>query len=324
MQPPFTLCQGRYQVERVFADGGGMGLLYAARDTRCADNPVLIKTTRYDSGRHARQFRYTVQEAAKHVVQTRKILEWEKKILIRLRDEGLNNIPSPNDFFYDKSATLAPRHEGAHGAFSLPDDLMQAEPYLVMEMIQGAPLEVVMAQPAWRERLEARLLVFCREVLTILIKMHRTFELQGRSAQFLYQDLKPANVLVSDDDYFTLIDFGGATLRLGERTTEPTAGCITPGYAAPEAAGGREAQIDARFDLYTLGATLWHAITLKDPRELGAEFPRLDPQALHGHGISPTFAAIIARALAVDPERRYPSAAAMRKDVMTSLREITP
>ena len=320
---PFTLHQGRYRVERVFADSGGMGLLYAARDTRCADNPVLIKTTRYDSGRHAKHFRYSAGDATNHVRATRKILEWEKKVLVRFRNEGLNNLPSPNNFFYDRSLTLAPRYDGKMGPVELPQELLTDEPYLVMEHIQGEMLEARMRRPEFRERLEENLLALAREILTIFIRMHRPIEVGGRQAYFLYQDLKPANVLVSADDYFTLIDFGAVTLRLGDRTTEPTAGCITVGYAAPEASQGREAEIDRRFDIYTLGATIWHAVTLRDPRELGGEWPELDARALQRvDGLSPAFVRIVARALSRDPARRYEHPAAMRKDVLERLRQI--
>jgi hypothetical protein len=55
-----TLANGRYRLERVFADSGGMGLLYSARDTFCADNRVLLTTPRYDTGPRARNFRYTL------------------------------------------------------------------------------------------------------------------------------------------------------------------------------------------------------------------------------------------------------------------------
>lgn len=322
IQFPFELANGRYLVESIFADSGGMGVLFAAKDRRCADNHVLIKTTRYDGGQHARQFRYTAQEATKHVVATRKILEWEKKILVRFRNEGLNNIPSPNNFFYDRSATLQSRYDGKTGAFTLPPDILNQEPYLVMETIHGKPLEHVMRDEQWRQKLEERLLVMSREILTIFIKMHKNFELGGNKAQFLYQDLKPANILVSANDYFTLIDFGGTTMRLGDRTTEPTAGCITTGYAGPEASHGREAHIDPRFDIYTLGATLWHAVTGIDPRDMGEEFPTLDPQQMRGKGVSEPFIQIAAKALALKPEHRYPVAAAMRKDVMAHLRDI--
>jgi serine/threonine protein kinase len=319
---PFTLCDERYLVEEVFADSGGMGLLYAARDRRCADNLVLIKTTRYDSGPDARHFRYTVDEAVDHVTATRKILEWEKKVLVRFRNEGLNNLPSPNNFFYDRSVTLQPRYEGKMGAFEMPAEVMGREPYLVMERIDGDVLESRMRDEAFRERLEEHMLAMAREILTIFIRLHRPIEVGGRDAYFLYQDLKPANLLVSAEDYFTLIDFGAVTMRLGDRTTEPTAGCITIGYAAPEASGGRESEIERPFDIYTLGATIWHVVTLQDPREMGEEFPHLDPRAMQGHGLSREFLRIVARALARDPEERYSHPATMRKDVLARLREL--
>ena len=316
---PFTLHQ-RYRVERVFADSGGMGILYEAADLRCAENRVLIKTTRYDGGEHARHFRYTAGEAEAHIASTRKILEWEKKILIRFRDDGLNNLPNPNNFFHARSCTLSPRYEGKDGrTFDLSQEVLTSEPYLVLERIPGAPLEEVMRDSGWRAHLERHLLKMMRELLTIFIKMHKKIEIQGRPAQFIYQDLKPANVLVSGEDAFTLIDFGATTLRLGDRTTEPTAGCITTGYAAPEARAGNEAKIDPRFDLYTLGATVWHVVTGIDPRELGEEFPTLSPAKLQGHHLSPAFIQIVSRALSSDPEARYPHAAAMRKEVMQLL-----
>ncbi len=315
---PFTLNQ-RYRVEKLFADSGGMGVIYEAADLRCANNRVLIKTTRYDSGKDAKHFRYTQDEALSHVINARKILEWEKKILVRFRDDGLNNIPNPNNFFYDQSITLKAQHTGIQGEFSLPQDILQSEPFLVMERIQGKPLEEVMRDRSWRQHLELYLLKMMREILTIWIKMHRKFDLNGQDAYFIYQDLKPANILVSHNDFFTLIDFGATTLKLGSKTTEPTAGCITTGYAAPEAQNGHEAHIDHRFDLYTLGATAWHVITGQDPRNLGQDFPRLDPTLLQKHNISQALTHIITKSLASDPNQRYQHAAAMRKDVMQLL-----
>ena len=141
----------------------------------------------------------------------------------------------------------------------------------------------------------------------------------SQKGYFVYQDLKPANVLVSGEEYFTLIDFGGVTLRLGGKTTEPTAGCITAGYAAPEANHGNEAYIDHRFDLYTLGATLWSVVVGKDPGTLGM-FPELDPAALRRDGLSEEFVQIVARALQPDPAERWQSAAEMRKAVLERLR----
>ncbi len=320
---PFHVADGRYRVEGVFADSGGMGILYEAFDERCADNRVLIKTTRYDSGDRARNLRYTAEEAIEYIAETRKILEWERKVLVRFRNDGLNNIPSANSWFLGRSLTLEPSYEGKMGRYELPDSLLDSEPFLVLEFIPGDILEKRVDKPSFRERLEENLLSLAREILTIFIRMHREVDLgNGARGQFLYQDLKPANILVSEEDYFTLIDFGGVTLRLGGKTTEPTAGCITMGYAAPEADGGNEAYIDPRFDLYTLGATLWHVVTRRDPRDMGAEFPVLDPTLVRQAGLSEEFTRIVGIATARDPSKRYPSAAAMRKDVIKRLRDL--
>lgn len=319
---PFHFCDGRFRVEGIFADGGGMGILFEAFDERCADNRVLIKTTRYDSGVRVRNLRYTDAEAVSYIQESRRILEWERKVLVRFRNDGMNNIPSATHWFQDRSLTLAPAYEGRMGRYSIPDEILESEPYLVMECIPGRLLESRMKESTFRETLEERLLVMARELLTMLIRMHREVELPGGArGYFLYQDLKPENIIVSADDYFTLIDFGGVTLRLGGKTTEPTAGCITTGYAAPEA-DGNEAYIDMRFDIYTLGATLWHAVTGEDPREMPAEFPVLDPARVRSAGMSEAFTRIVGTALMRDPEKRYPNAATMRKDVMQALRHI--
>lgn len=314
------LCGGRFEIERVFADSGGMGLLYLAKDTRCADNRVLLKTTRYDSGPRARNLRYTLDEALAHIERARKILEWERKVLVRFRNDGLNNLPSANHWFLDRSLTLEPTYDGKFGPIEIPASILVSEPYLVMELVAGEVLESRMQAEEFRSRLEVNILSLAREILTIFIRLHKRVDVGGQTGVFLYQDLKPANIMVSGSDYFTLIDFGGVTLKLGEKTTEPTAACMTMGYAAPEAAGGREVFIDERFDIYTLGATLWHAVTLKDPREMG-DFPELSADALSAHLPQKTVS-ILARALSRSPESRFQTAAAMRKAVIDRLREL--
>lgn len=318
-----VLLNGRYRVRKVFADSGGMGVIYDAVDTRCADNPVLIKTTRYDGGPNARHFMYTADEAVRHIEKLRKIIAWEKKILVRFKNESVGNIPSPNDYFTDRSLLLSPRYDGRQRSYQLPESVLASEPYLVMERIYGRPLDAALAERDFRDHLEERLLQVAREVLTIFIRLHKTVELApGRQGQFIYQDLKPANILLSEGDYVTLIDMGAVTLRLGGRTTEPTAGCITAGYAAPEAAGEGASTIDPRFDLYTLGVTLWQCFTGRDPQALGSEFPTLPLGPLREAGVSrPTFE-LIARALERDPAQRFSSAAEMRKAVLEASRAL--
>jgi serine/threonine protein kinase len=299
-----------------------MGLLYLARDTRTRGNEVLVKTVRYDASEGAKNFMYTAQEAVKHVERLRKILEWEKKVLLRIKRERVNNVPNVNDFFHDRSLTLRPAYKGKVGEYALPAEILDSEPYLVLEKIQGRTLESLLGSPDFRARAEEICLKMAKEICTILVKLHRPFEVQGKPACFLYQDLKPANVLVGGDDYFTLIDFGGVTLRLGERTTEPTAGVLTAGYAAPEGEGEGATRIDARYDVYTLGATLWHCLTGIDPRGLGGQSPALDLRLRERVPLHPRTRALVARALERDPGRRFQTAAEMRKEIVGTLQEL--
>lgn len=317
-----TLLAGRYEIERVFADSGGMGLIYLGRDTRTKGNAVLVKTVRYDNSEGRKNFVYTQDEACKHIARLRKILEWEKKILIRLKGERLNNIPNLNDFFYDRSMTLTERYSGKLGEYALPKEVLDREPYLVLEKIAGKPLEALLGTPEFEGRAEELCLKLAKELCTILLRLHKSFDVQGQKASFLYQDLKPGNVIVGGDDSFTLIDMGGVTLRLGGRTTEPTAGVLTAGYAAPEGDGDGATRIDARYDIYTLGATLWHCLTGTDPRTLGGVSPVLDPRALSRRPLRPRTTALISRALERDPERRFQTAAEMRREVVGCLQEL--
>ncbi len=299
-----------------------MGVLYAARDLRCANNQVLIKAVRYDGGTNARHFAYTADEAVKHVERLRAILEWEKKILIRVKKEGINNVPSINDFFYDTPVLLNKSYEGKRGTYEIPDELWGQEPYIVMERIRGTTLEDALHAYSQPQKRDLFLLKLAKEILTILIRLHRKFDVAGNKAYFIYQDLKPANVLVSPGEYFTLIDFGGVTLRLGEKTTEPTAGMLTYGYAAPEAEHEGGVLIDQRFDIYSLGASLYHCLTGIDPRELPGEFPKLDLTPLRRSGAAAPVVQLIERALERDPDARYGIAAEMRKDVVNALRTL--
>lgn len=319
---PPSISDGRYRIRSVFADSGGMGVIYDAVDTRCADNPVLIKTTRYDGGTNSRHFVYDSAEALKHIAKLRAILEWERKVLVRFKKEGINNIPSINDFVTDRSILLQPSYEGRRGAYAIPETILSSEPYLVMERMSGQTLEQLIGTSSFAADAERRLLLIAKELLTILIRIHKRFEVSGQPAYFIYQDLKPANILLSAADYATLIDLGGVTLKLGDKTTEPTAGMLTFGYAAPEGEANDGVRIDQRFDLYSLGATLYHGFTGIDPRDLPGNFPTLDLSELNRVQLHPTTRAIVLRALERDPKHRYGIAAEMRKDVVAVLREM--
>ena len=119
--------------------------------------------------------------------------------------------------------------------------------YLAQELIDGEPL----SGPLPAERVKA----VARQALEVLAYLH--------ARRVLHRDIKPANLLMSGDKLW-LVDFGVAREVLNEATHGATL-VGTFGYMPIEQLGGT---VDARSDLYALGATLLHCITGIQPGEL--------------------------------------------------------
>jgi predicted Ser/Thr protein kinase len=128
----------------------------------------------------------------------------------------------------------------------------------------------------------------------------------------VHRDVKPANVLLGDEDHAYLTDFGltkRAATTGGGGVSRAGGWVGTLGYVAPEQIrGGR---VDARTDVYALGCLLVFALTGKAPY-VGES----DEATLWAHlnapppseSVPPEFEGVVARALAKDPSDRYPSA----------------
>jgi serine/threonine protein kinase len=125
----------------------------------------------------------------------------------------------------------------------------------------------------------------------------------------VFRDLKPSNIMIARDGRVKLIDFGIARF-FKEDKHEDTYVYGTPGYAAPEQYGS--GQTDVRSDLFSLGATLHHCLTGRNPSENPLDFP--DPRQLNPK-LSRGTAAIIKKALAPDMEKRFQSALEMKQAV---------
>jgi serine/threonine-protein kinase len=167
-------------------------------------------------------------------------------------------------------------------------------------------------------------------VLQVLTRIARALH-AAHAARVVHRDVKPANILLDRhrEDRVFLVDFGlGRDLDV---VTLPQlrAGEGTPRYMAPERLLG--CQVDeVRCDIYSLGMTLFEAVTLTTPRVVPPTLPRAawagclagwEPPRLHEvqPGLPAALDAIVARSLARDPARRYASAAALASDLERSL-----
>jgi hypothetical protein len=140
----------------------------------------------------------------------------------------------------------------------------------------------------------------------------------------IHRDLKPGNILVDREGAPRLLDFGlSRDLESPSELTRSGAFFGTPSYAAPEQAAGRVRELDARADIYSLGAILYEILTGDVPFS-GASIAEVlrkvsveEPAAPKG---PPDLRTICLKALEKEPARRYPSAGALADDLGRFLR----
>lgn len=120
----------------------------------------------------------------------------------------------------------------------------------------------------------------------------------------VHRDIKPGNIMISDDGSPHIIDFGIAS---GPAWTSTKTG--TPDYMSPEQIRGD--RVDARTDIYSLGVVLYEIVT--GVRPLQEHTPGL-PRELNSN-LSTQIEEIILHAMAPKPSDRYPSAAAMQAEL---------
>ena len=201
-------------------------------------------------------------------------------------------------------------------------------PYIVMELVEGRTLRQMLAVgPLPRG-----------EVLRQAVQLAEGLA-KAHAGGIVHRDLKPENVIVSDDGFAKILDFGLAKLVFPDSDSLPGAtqtGTIlgTAGYMSPEQARGET--IDARSDQFSLGAILYEMATGKRAfhKETFAEtlvaIIRNDPDPIRDLApkTSPALIEIIERLLAKDPEDRFATtreaAADLRSLLSSSQEPLTP
>jgi ABC-type sugar transport system substrate-binding protein/tRNA A-37 threonylcarbamoyl transferase component Bud32 len=178
--------------------------------------------------------------------------------------------------------------------------------YLVMDFVEGEGLaELIEREGALPED---RVLVWAKQLLDALGYCHA----QG----VIHRDVKPQNVIIRPDGRAVLVDFGLVKLwdPHDPRTRTAMRGVGTPEYAPPEQYDAEIGHTDARSDIYSLGATLYHALTGQAPptatQRIASRSAFKPPRSLNKR-ISPAVEEVVLRAMGLAVEDRFPTAQEM-------------
>jgi eukaryotic-like serine/threonine-protein kinase len=173
--------------------------------------------------------------------------------------------------------------------------------YLVMDYIEGEDL---------RQRMERIGVLSEEEVCLIGAAVCDALSYLGsRKPPIIHRDIKPGNVKITPQGQIFLVDFGLAKTLVGSQATTTGARAMTPGYSPPEQYG--TARTDQRSDVFSLGATLYAALTGFTPEDALARAmgqADLTPIRKYNPRVPRRTAGLIEKALEVRPEERYQSA----------------
>lgn len=257
---------------------GGMGTVYLARDSRGENQLVALK-----------------------ILPPKKARE-EERLLARFRRE----------------MELCQRVSHPNLAWTYESGVCQNIFYIAMEYIPGRSLyRLISEQGPMAVPRVARLM---SEVAAALDHVHE----QG----LIHRDLKPSNIHITPHDHAVVLDLGLALIA-GETGTDREIiggeGYVvgTMDYIAPEQIQDAT-RIDPRADIYSLGASIYYALTGRPPFAGGTALEKLhrhrNEEPTPVHEVNPdvpiTFAMIVHKMMAKNLERRYPSAAAVRKELL--------
>ncbi len=183
--------------------------------------------------------------------------------------------------------------------------------YLVMDFIEGEDL---------RERMERAGSISEEEAVMIGAAMCDALSyLHLRKSPILHRDIKPGNVKITPDGHIFLVDFGLAKVVQGSQATTTGARAMTPGYSPPEQYG--TARTDPRTDIYSLGATLYAALTGIIPEDglaRAMDNAQLTPLRKRKSKVSRRLASAIETSMAIDPADRYQTADEFKKALLGS------
>jgi outer membrane protein assembly factor BamB len=181
--------------------------------------------------------------------------------------------------------------------------------YLVMEFILGRDLDEVLAETTTFFS-EAQVITWTAELCDVLEYLH-----SHKPDPIIFRDIKPSNIMITPQNHIMVVDFGIA--KMFDPSQKNTM-IGTQGYSPPDQYRGEATPM---VDIYALGATMHHLLTLRDPR-LEAPFSFNErPIREINNGVSEELVVVIDRALEYNPENRFETASQMKEALINAARK---
>ena len=280
MLQPGTVLRERYKVIES-VKSGGMGAVYEAQDLRLEGRRCAIKEILLGPG---------MDDTAR--LEAQEQFHREASILARLDHP---NLPKVSDYFSDSD------HD-----------------FLVMDFVPGRDLKDIMeeARRAGRFLEERDVLNWAAQLCDALEYLH------AQESPVVHRDIKPGNIKLTPDGRIKLVDFGLVKLLApgDDRTITVLQGRGTAAYTPLEQYGGDVGHTDARSDIYSFGATLYHLLTNQAPADAKQLF--LQPELLAAPTeINPKTSLrveqAILHAMQIHPANRPANIAELRKELFS-------
>lgn len=213
-------------------------------------------------------------------------------------------------FMNEAQAAGRLHHAGIVSIFDVGEHPENQDPYIVLEYVAGESLNRILARE--KKFSLPRALQLAEEIAEALDYAHA----QG----VVHRDIKPGNIMVTEDGHAKIADFGIAKLNLAHFTL-PGRVMGTPAYMAPEQLSGEG--VDGRTDLFSLGVILYAMVTGHSPFQGNSattvcfKVANREPVAATAFDLTLPQALdeVISRAMAKDPEERYQTGAAFAEDL---------
>lgn len=227
-------------------------------------------------------------------------------VAIKALAPELTKQPQFRERFFSEARTQAQLH---HPNIVTIYDLLEedGEYFIVMEFVHGRGLEEVLAERPGHGLAETEALNIFSQVLAALDNAH--------SQGIIHRDVKASNVLIGERSQVKLMDFGIALLIGDKRLTQSSQTIGTPVYMSPEQIL-RPREVDHRSDIYSAGVLLYEMLSGRPPFDAETEYEikkqhiEMPPPEIESlsPGVSPELSSVLQRALAKNPDDRFPSA----------------